>query len=54
VSGFLGRFAQRIPNPLQLDADVIPLQEQITGTSGDILALLWAAIISGHWRRRQD
>jgi predicted permease len=35
---------QRIPNPPQIGIDVIPLQQQITGTSRDVLTLLWAAI----------
>lgn len=35
---------ERIPNPPQLGIDVIPLQQQITDASRDVLTLLWAAI----------
>jgi len=38
------RIAAGIPNPPQLGADVVPLQEQITGASRETLLLLWAAI----------
>ena len=44
VSIIQREFARQIPNPPQLGADVIPLQEQITGGSHETLALLWAAI----------
>jgi putative ABC transport system permease protein len=33
-----------MPNPPRLGIEVIPLQEQVIGTSRDALALLWAAI----------
>ena len=38
------RFAQRMPNPPQLGADVVRLHDQVTDTSRDTLALLGAAI----------
>ena len=38
------RFAQRMPNPPQLGADVVRLHDQVTDTSKDTLALLGAAI----------
>jgi predicted permease len=44
-STILNQFAQQVPNPPRLGADVVPLKDQITGTSRDTLALLWAAII---------
>jgi macrolide transport system ATP-binding/permease protein len=44
LSAILREVVQRIPNPPQIDVDVIPLHEQITGASRDVLALLSAAI----------
>lgn len=44
VSAILGRLAQRASNSPRIDAEVIPLQEQIVGRSRDVLALVWAAI----------
>jgi putative ABC transport system permease protein len=38
------RYAQRSPNPPQLGAEVVHLQEQVTGGSRDSLSLLWAAV----------
>jgi predicted permease len=38
------RIAAGIPNPPQLGAEVVPLQDQITGASRETLALLWVAI----------
>ena len=44
LSAIQKRIAADIPNPPQLGADVVPLQDQITGASRDTLTLLWAAI----------
>jgi macrolide transport system ATP-binding/permease protein len=44
VTAILREVVQRIPNPPPIGVEVIPLQEQITGASRDVLALLWAAI----------
>jgi putative ABC transport system permease protein len=44
LSAITRNILQRIPNPPQIDVDVIPLQQQITGASRDVLTLLWAAI----------
>jgi putative ABC transport system permease protein len=40
------RTAQRLPNPPQLGADVVRLQDQVIGQSRDTLWLLWIAIAS--------
>jgi putative ABC transport system permease protein len=44
LSAIQSRYAQQIPNPPQMGADVVPLQEQVTRTSRDMLALISAAI----------
>jgi predicted permease len=44
VSAILNRLVQQSPNGPQLGTEVIPLQEQIVGSSRDVLMLVWAAI----------
>lgn len=44
VSAITHNLLQRFPNPPQIDIDVIPLQQQITGASRHVLTLLWVAI----------
>jgi putative ABC transport system permease protein len=44
VTAIVSELLRRMPNPPRLGIEVIPLQEQVIGTSRDALALLWAAI----------
>jgi predicted permease len=44
VTAIVSELLRQMPNPPQLGIEVIPLQEQVIGTSRDALALLWAAI----------
>src|SRR5688572_130652 len=44
LTTILTQFAQQLPNPPQVGIDIVPLHDQITGTSKDTLVLLWAGI----------
>ncbi len=44
VSAVLNRLAQQAPNAPRLGAEIIPLQEQVVGSSREVLMLVWAAI----------
>jgi putative ABC transport system permease protein len=44
ITGIQQRFAQTITNGPALGADVVPLQQQIAGTTAETLTLLWSAV----------